>query len=78
MSPFTMGGHPHRDKASMTGVVHWKISAQCESCELFYLGQNEDYSPGDSISESSEKLLQRGRGKVSIDVILVKVHAIKH
>ena len=26
----------------------------------FYLGQNEDHSPGDSISDSSEKLLQRG------------------
>ena len=29
----------------------------------FYLGQNEDYSLGDSISDSSEKLLQRGRGE---------------
>ena len=36
----------------------------------FYLGQNEDDSLGDSISDSSEKLLQRG--KVSIYVILVK------
>ena len=26
----------------------------------FYLGQNEDYSLGDSTSDSSEKLLQRG------------------
>ena len=32
----------------------------------FYLGQNEDYSPGDSISDSSEKLLQRGGGKVRV------------
>ena len=32
----------------------------------FYLGQKEDYSPGDSISDSSEELLQRGGGKVSI------------
>ena len=38
----------------------------------FYLGQSEDYSLGDSISASSEKLLQRGRGKVRIYVILVK------
>ena len=37
----------------------------------FYVGQNEDYSLGDSISDSSEKLLRRGRGKVSIDVISV-------
>ena len=36
------------------------------------LGQNEDYSPRDSISDSSEKLLQRGRGKVSIHVIFMK------
>ena len=28
----------------------------------FYLGQKEDYSLGDSISDSSEKLLQRGVG----------------
>ena len=38
----------------------------------FYLGPNEDYSPGDSISDNSEKLLQRHRGKVSIHMILVK------
>ena len=29
-------------------------------------GANEDYSPGESIPGSSEKLLRRGRGKVSI------------
>ena len=46
----------------------------------FYLGPNEGYSPGDSDSVSSEKVLQRGGGKVCINVILVKgeVHAIKH
>ena len=39
----------------------------------FYLGQNEDYSLGDSILDSSEKLFQRGRGKkVSIYVVLLK------
>ena len=53
----------------------------------FYLEKNEEYSPGDSISESFEKLLQRGMGggggggggAVNIDVILVKggIHAIK-
>ena len=41
----------------------WEVStekhAQCESCELFYLCQNEDYNPGDSLSESSQELLQR-------------------
>ena len=37
-----------------------------------YLGQNEDCSLGDSISDSSEKLLQRGGGEDSIYVSLVK------
>ena len=39
---------------------------------MFYLGQNEDYSLGDSLSDSSEELLQRGGGGISICVILVK------
>ena len=42
-----------------------KKKALPELCMLsfkFYLGQNEDYCPQDSISDSSEeKLLQRGR-----------------
>ena len=29
----------------------------------FYLGQNEDCGPGDSISDFPEKLLQRGMGE---------------
>ena len=29
----------------------------------FHLGQNEDCSLGDSTSDSSERLLQRGRGE---------------
>ena len=32
----------------------------------FYLGPNEDCSPGDSISDSSEKRLQRGSGGRSV------------
>ena len=36
------------------------------------MGQNEVRSLGDSISDGSEKLLQRGREKVSICVLLVK------
>ena len=48
-----------------------------QRCQLrvvrkFYLGQNEDYGLGDSISDSSKKLLQSGGGKVSIYVILLK------
>ena len=34
--------------------------------------QNEDYSLGDSLSDSSEKLLQRGRGKISVTEFFVK------
>ena len=35
-------------------------------------GANENCSPGDSTSDSSEKLLQGGRGEVTLYVILVK------
>ena len=38
----------------------------------FYLGQNQECRLGDSTSDSSEKLLQRSRGMVSIHEILVK------
>ena len=45
----------------------------CETCVLSFIwGQNEDCSSEDSISDSSDKLLQRGSGKDSIYVILVK------
>ena len=36
------------------------------------MGQNENYSPVDSISESSEELLQRSKGDINIYVICVK------
>lgn len=43
------------------------------TCELRFLGgQNEDYSLGDSISDSSENLHQRGREKSPLYMILVK------
>ena len=44
------------------------------------LGANEDYSQGDSISDSSEELLQRGRGARSVlPMISVKgVRAVRH
>ena len=38
----------------------------------FYLGQNEDCSPGGSISESSERLLQSSSRGKSIYKVLVK------
>ena len=47
-------------------------NVQHESCELFYLGQNEDWSKGDNTSDSSENILQTGCGGRSIYVILVK------
>ena len=40
--------------------------AQCESCEFSFIwGQNEDCSPRDSASESSEKLQQEVQGQGS-------------
>ena len=44
------------------------------------MSQNEDYSPGDSTLDSSEKLLQRGRGEAEYlcDFGEGGVHAIKH
>ena len=46
----------------------------------FYLGQNEDCSLGDSTSDSSEKLLQRGSGKglYICDFGEEGIHATKH
>ena len=46
----------------------------------FYLGQNEDCSPEDSASDSSEKLLQRGRreGQCICDFGEGTVHVVKH
>ena len=41
-------------------------------CVKFYLGQNEDCSLGGSISDSSERLLQRGSGGKSMYKVLVK------
>ena len=38
----------------------------------FYLGQDEDCSPGGSILDSSERLLQSGSGGKSIYKVLVK------
>ena len=53
-------------------VAYFKKCTTWEFQFKFYLGPNEDYSPGEHISDSSEKLLQRGRRKVSVYVTLVK------
>ena len=46
----------------------------------FYLGPNEVYSPGDSVSVSSEKVLQRGRveGQYICSFGEGGAHAMKH
>ena len=56
---------------------------KCTTWELwvkFYLRQNEDYSLRDSISDNSEKLLERGRGEGQhiCDFSGDGVHATKH
>ena len=52
----------------------------CKFLIKFYLEQNEDYSLGDSISDCSEKLLQRVReeGKYVCDFSEERVHKIKY
>ena len=42
--------------------------------------KNKDYSPGDSFSDNSEKLLKRGRGTVSVidDCSEAGVCAVRH
>ena len=44
----------------------WKLKVK------FYLGQNKDCSPGHSTLDSSENLLQSGRGKYGIYAIWMK------
>lgn len=46
----------------MVTLVNRKESTTRELCAKFYLGKNEDYSLGGSLSDSSEELLGRGRG----------------
>ena len=58
-----------------------KKDAQRENCKLSFIwGKNEDCTPGQSTSHSSEKLFQRGSRGRSIYMILVKgeFSAIKH
>ena len=48
-------------------ICRLKNDAQLESCKLSFLwGQNEDCSLGESISDSSERLLQSCSGTKSI------------
>ena len=45
-----------------------------------YVGQNEDCWPGDSTSDNSEKLLQRGGGggQHVYDFVERRIHAVRH
>ena len=70
-----------------SSIPTWRIPLltenRCTTWELwvkFYLRQDEDCSPGGSISESSERLLQSGSGGKSIYKVLVKgeFNATKH
>ena len=53
---------------SMKRLGGWlcRLKKRHNSKGEFYLGQNEDCSLGDSTSDSSERLLQRGSGGRSI------------
>ena len=67
---------PHQDP--LKEVIGKK---RCTAWELqVYLGQNEDCSPGGSISDSSERLLQSRSGRKSIYKVLVKgeFNTMKH
>lgn len=47
--------------------------------QIFFGGQNEDYSPGDGISDSTVKLLQTvGNKQYICDFCEMGVHAIKY
>ena len=61
-------------------IMNLKKSTMWELQVKFYFGKNEECSLGDSTSNNSEKLLQRGSGGRSVCVILVKgeFNAIKH
>ena len=63
---------PHHRWLWAFAILLSKLSVTWEFRVIFYWGQSEDYSLGDSSSDSSEKLLQRGRGGISMYVVLVK------
>jgi len=67
-------------KGSWGIILLTEKNAQRELPVKFYLGQSEDCSPEGSISDSSERLLQKGSGGRSIYKVLVKgeFNTIKH
>ena len=45
-------------------IFNWKTNAQHSCCELSFIpGLNENYCPGDSLSDNSKELLQRVSGE---------------
>ena len=72
---------PEKAMATHSSTLAWKIPWMEEPGGLPFIGSHrvghdsaaaEDNSAGDSTSDTSEKLLQRGRGKIHISGILVK------
>ena len=65
-------------KKKTTTTTKTKANVSYESG--FIWGQNEDYSPGQSTLDSSERLLQRGKGEGQQICNFSEgiVHAIKH
>ena len=54
--------------ASLVAITADKKKMQWELHNKFYLGQNEGLSPGDSISDISIKLFQRGWGWGKVNI----------
>ena len=86
---FSRGSSQPRDSTQVSCIASgfftsW-ASVDQKSCTIwelrimFYLGQNEHFSPGDSTSDSSKRLLKGGSEGRSIYKILVKeeLNAIK-
>ena len=76
---------PREGPGCITDIIMLNLStrkeALLESCELSFIwGQNEDCSPGGSISDSSERLLQNSSGGKTICKVLVKAefNTMKH
>ena len=63
----------------ITKVANWKKNAQPENCELnFFQDLPEKDSLEESLSDSSEKLLQSSRMETNLDVIFVMEYMQSH
>ena len=60
-------------------VFMWKKKCTAQEWWVkFHLGQNEDYSPGDSFSDNCEELLWRGGGRSLYVISMKRMLALKH